>query len=77
MKVTDLGCNDYDRAAWNRWMVKNRLRTIGYEVVENYLRHSPRNYPLPSWIPQGELPVVNERDWQVESRRRGFHDVDD
>ena len=67
----DLGCPDFASAAWNREMVKDKLFTIGYQVVEEYLKHSPRKWALPSWIPQGELPMASKKDWQQHGGEQG------
>ena len=61
----DLGCDDFERAAWNRHIVKNKLFTIAYQVVESALAHTPLKQPLASWIPRGSLPQVGK----LESRR--------
>ncbi len=64
MKITDIGCPDFDRAKRNREMVKNKEHVLSYLVVEQYLAHAPRKWKLPDWIPQGELPAVGRKDWQ-------------
>jgi len=63
-RCRDLGCDDLERAAQNRLMVANQEHTTAYRMVEDYLTHTPQNKPLPSWIPLGELPDVDRRDWR-------------
>ncbi len=70
MKVTDLGCDDFDRAEWNRYIIEHRLFTTAYQIVESAIAHTPLSQPLTSWIPRGELPRVGRE----ESRRIGGGD---
>jgi len=64
MKITDTGCDDFDRAAYNRYIIQNKLFTTGYLAVEQAVAHTPRSQSLPSWITLGELPIVGKKDWQ-------------
>ncbi len=65
-------CIDYGRAYRNREMVKYKRNIAGYVFIENVLRGWPIRIPLPSWIPQGELPVVGKE----EALRYGMHEID-
>ena len=70
-RCQDIGCPDFDRAERNREMVKNGERTLGYLVVEMCLSATPLTRRLPSWVPQGELPIVNKKDWQQYGGDKG------
>jgi len=43
--------------------VSQGVYTIGYLVVEKALAGLSLKRRLPTWIPQGELPVVGKKDW--------------
>jgi hypothetical protein len=58
----DIGCDDFDRAAENRQMIKQGLFARAYEEVEDYLRRAPVTRRLPKWVPVGSLPEVGWRD---------------
>ena len=67
----DTGCDDFDRAEFNRYIIANKLFTTGYILVEEALAHTPLSEILASWIPQGELPQVDRKDWQQHGGERG------
>lgn len=67
----DIGCEDFNRAKQNREMVTNKLLIKGYLDVEWALKLTPIKQPLPSWVPQGDLPVAHKR----ELRGYGFHEI--
>ena len=52
----DIGCADFDNAARNRKLVANKECVEGYIEVERALERIPLNKPLPSWMPQGNIP---------------------
>ena len=68
----DIGCNDFDRAEHNRFIIKNKLFTTFYELMENWLLNTPPSRPLPSWMPFGEIPKANGRTafWEQSERER-------
>lgn len=70
-RCRDLGCDDLDRARRNRLIVANKLFTTFYEQVESWFRHTPLSQPLPLWMPLGELPSVDKRDWQEHGGEQG------
>ncbi len=55
-------CLDYKRADINRRMVYLKQNISGYLEVEAFLKAHPRQNPLPSWIPQGNLIIVSKRE---------------
>lgn len=63
----DTGCDDFDRAAENRYMVAGGLFTTMYQRVERWFTHSPLRKPLPDWIPVGQLVEVDKGDWRDNS----------
>lgn len=67
----DVGCPDFDRAEYNRFITTNKLFTTAYVVVETSVAHTPLSQPLAPWIPRGELPVVGKKDWQQYGGGRG------
>ena len=67
----DVGCDDFDRAAFNRYIIKNKLFTTAYILVENAIAHTPLKQPLASWIPRGALPQVGKKDWQQAGGEEG------
>lgn len=68
----DVGCSDFVVAAANRDMVHHQLYTIGYALVEEAVKHTPRSQPLASWIPRGQLPGL----YNNEVRRDGGEETD-
>ena len=58
-RCIDTGCDDFDRAEYNRYIGEHNLFLAGYRAVEEALERTPRAQPLASWIPRGELPQVN------------------
>lgn len=60
----DVGCDDFDRAEFNRYTVANKLFTTGYISVENALASTPLGQKLASWIPRGNLPQVGKGVWE-------------
>ena len=64
MTRIDIGCDDFEAAARNREMVKEKRNIIAYLEVESAIAHTPRGQPLATWIPRGELTFVGRRDWQ-------------
>lgn len=73
--ITDTGCPDFDRAEYNRYIVKNHLFCSAYYAIEQAVAHTPIKKPLGSYlldgarhlIPTGELPVVGKKDWRQNS----------
>ena len=75
---TDIGCDDFDRAEYNRFIIKNGLFTTFYELMENWLLNTPPSRPLPSWMPFGDIPRANGRtDFWEQSERERKEVVDD
>ena len=68
----DIGCPDFDRAEYNRFIIKNGLFTTFYELMENWLLNTPPSRPLPSWMPLGDIPRANGRTafWEQSERER-------
>ena len=65
----DVGCDDLERARYNREIVARRMFTTSYQEVEYYLTHTPLHRPLPLWIPQGQLPQVGKHESrEIEDR---------
>ena len=62
-KIIDIGCDDFDAAARNREMIRNKDKIINYLRIEAALRGLSLKKALPVWIPTGTLPVVNKKDW--------------
>ena len=62
-RCLDVGCDDWERAKYNRLIVKNKLFDIYYKELEAWLAHAPLNQPLPNWIKQGELPQIGKREY--------------
>ena len=74
----DIGCNDFDRAEYNRFIIKNGLFTTFYELMENWLLDTPPSRPLPSWMPLGDIPRASGRtDFWEQSERERKEAVDD
>ena len=70
-RCRDLGCDDPDRARRNRLIVANKLFTTFYEQVESWFKHTPLHSSLPPWMPLGELPNVDKRDWREHGGGQG------
>lgn len=51
----DVGCDNFDRAAHNRKMVKLKQHVQFWIAVENALAGTPLNRRLPDWVPQDDL----------------------
>ncbi len=49
----DFGCDDFDRAEYNRYIIKQKLFIIGYILAEEAVNHTPFTQPLAKWIPVG------------------------
>ena len=66
-RCRDTGCNDFDRAESNRFIVENQLFREAHMRAEAWFAHAPLGSPLPLWMPLGELPQVKGRgnggDW--------------
>lgn len=56
----DIGCDDLERAEYNRFIVKNKMFTTFYEMMDSWFAHTPLKQPLPDWMPIGELPEVSK-----------------
>ena len=63
----DIGCDDFERAEKNRDIIKNRMFTTAYEYFERLLKSTPRGHAFPKTIPLGQLPQVDQSDWQENS----------
>ena len=63
----DTGCDNFDRAEFNRYLITNGSFSTGYVLVEEAVEHTPWGRPLASWIPQGELVKVGKKDWEQYS----------
>lgn len=68
---TDIGCDDFEKAEYNRYIIKNRLFTTGYQLVEDWFAHSPLNSPLPDWMPRGKLTQVGKKEWKQHQFQSG------
>lgn len=60
----DVGCPDFEAAKRSREKVADKLCILAYLVVENTVRHTPLKHALPAWVPLGNLPSVDKKDWQ-------------
>jgi hypothetical protein len=60
----DIGCPDFERAAQNRKMVKDKRYTYGYTQAEVAVTKTPLGQALASWIPTGELPFIAREVWK-------------
>ena len=73
----DIGCADFNRAEYNRYIIQNKLFTTGYIAVEQAVAHTPQGRPLPSWITPGNLPMVSKKDWQqFGGERASLYEID-
>ena len=50
----DVGCDNLDRATYNRKLVKEQLFTDWWRDMERTIAAVPSNRALPSWIPVNE-----------------------
>lgn len=62
-RCTDTACSDFARAARNRVIVKEKLFTEAYLIIERLVARTPPNKKLASWIPLGRLPEVSRHGW--------------
>jgi len=77
-KVTDIGVDDFERAEYNRFIVKHKMFTTFYEMVERFFAHTPLGKALPDWMPRGELPQIGKKEGQQFSgEQSGFHTEDE
>lgn len=67
----DIGCDDFDRAEWNRYVVANNLFVRGYEEVEDWFTHTPLGSPLPNWMSRDELPYIGKKNWRRHGGEEG------
>ena len=67
----DIGCDDFDRAEHNRYMIKNKTFTTSYVQAEEAIQKTPLTQALASWIPQGKLPQVSKEDWRQFGGEQG------
>ena len=63
-RCLDTGADDFEQAEQNRYIIANKLFTLGYVQAEEAVAHTPLKQSLASWIPQGSLPQVGKRDWR-------------
>ena len=72
-RCKDIGCDDFDRAEYNRYIGEHNLFLAGYLAVEEAVKRTPANQPLASWIPRGELLQMGRKEWQhvLASRQSG------
>jgi hypothetical protein len=63
VQCLDVGCDDFDRAALNRDMVKNQRYIQGYLEVETAVTKTPLGRALPTWITEGFVPSVLKGVW--------------
>lgn len=54
--ATDVGCQDFERAAWNRCIVDGKLFVEWWEAMEQALSHTPTAAPLPAVVRIGNIP---------------------
>jgi len=72
-KVTDIGVDDFERAEYNRFIVKHKMFTTFYEMVERFFAHTPLGKALPDWMPRGELAqIAGDRRTMKELENKGF-----
>lgn len=61
--VTDLGCDDLERAALNRALVESGVWSSAYEEIRRALSGVAQGAPLPRGVPRGSLPEITREDW--------------
>jgi hypothetical protein len=66
--IIDCGCDDFERAAKNRIMVRDHMCIEGYVRVESFLSGYSTRQPLPDWVPRGNMPTVNGEALRVYQR---------
>lgn len=66
----DIGCLDFERAAYNRLIIANKWFTTFYRAVESWLVSTPLNHVLPKWMPTGVLPRASGKTefWEQAER---------
>mgnify|MGYP001562465265 CR=1 FL=1 len=57
----DIGCPDFKEARENREKVKLSLFDDFYQILEDFLKHTSKDAPLPKWINIGYLPSLPNR----------------
>ena len=67
-------CSDYENAARNREMVRLKQNVEAYIWIEAVVKSYPHRKRLPSWIPQGDIPVVDKSEIR-ELRKYGIHEI--
>ena len=74
----DIGCDDFDKAAKNRWRIATGYATCWWTWLERVLKTLPLDSPLPRWIPQGELPQAGgTREYKgVEEEDENIRSID-
>lgn len=60
----DIGCPDFEQAARNRKIIKNKDYITGYLQAEVSVTKTPLGQALATWIPTGELPTIAKEVWR-------------
>ena len=77
-RCLDIGCDDLERAARNRLIIKEKLFTTFYLLMEASLSRTPLGQRPAKWIPLGELPQVNRKDWQqYGGEKEGLYEMEE
>ena len=72
----DVGCDDFDKARRNRELIAQGKNDEFYKQLESWLRHTPRNQPLPNWISKGRVPEISSNDWaQYGGSKAGLTEI--
>ena len=67
-------CRDYENALRNREMIRLKQNISAYVLIEIAIRNCPHRKPLPAWIPQGDVPVVDKSEI-TELGKYGIHEI--
>ena len=73
--ITDVGCDDFKKAAENRERIKSKSHLVWWLWYEAVVKSYPHSKPLPWWIPQGSLPIISKEESR-HLHKYGFHEID-
>ena len=71
----DIGCDDFEAAALNRYRVANGYGNQWWEWYEAQVRRYAHAYLMPWWLPQGDMIYLSEVEAK-HLKKHGMHRVE-